>query len=141
MIIKKALIPKERNQAYEIRKNVFVEEQGVSIKEEIDQHEEEAIHFIGYLYDSPIAASRLRYIDDIGKLERLCILKEQRGKSFGRQMIAEMEQEIRKNNLSTAKLNAQTYAIPFYEQCGYTVISGEFMDAGIPHVTMIKQLI
>lgn len=140
MIVKKALTPEERNQVYTIRKKVFVEEQGVSLEEEIDQHEEQAIHFVGYFHDSPIAASRLRYVNDLGKLERLCILKEQRGKSFGHQMILEMENEILKNDFSTAKLNAQTYAIPFYEQCGYTVISGEFMDAGIPHVTMTKKL-
>ena len=34
----------------------------------------------------------------------------------------------------------QTYAIPFYEKQGYKTVSGEFMDAGIPHVTMIKEL-
>ena len=36
----------------------------------------------------------------------------------------------------TAKLSAQTYAIPFYEKFGFIVCSEEYMDAGIPHKDM-----
>ena len=35
-----------------------------------------------------------------------------------------------------AKLSSQTYAIPFYEKLGFTVCSGEYMDANIPHKDM-----
>lgn len=141
MIIKIASSIEERKHAYNIRKTVFVEEQGVSVEEEIDEHEDESIHFVGYLNEFPIAASRLRWIDNCGKIERLCILKDQRGKSYGLQMIQRMEKEISQKEYTTAKLNAQTYAVPFYERCGYKVISEEFLDAGIPHVTMTKQLV
>lgn len=37
-------------------------------------------------------------------------------------------------------LHAQTQAVPFYEKQGYRVTSGEeFLDAGIPHLEMIKE--
>lgn len=32
---------------------------------------------------------------------------------------------------------AQTYAIPFYEQAGFRVISEPFLDVGVPHVLML----
>lgn len=140
MKIKIATSEKELNHAFQIRTIVFVKEQNVSIEEEIDQFDDHAIHFIGYLNGKPIAASRLRWVDHYGKLERLCILKEHRGKSYGSQMIQTMEAEILQKNYHQAKLNAQTHAIQFYERLGYQVISEEFMDAGIPHVTMIKSL-
>ena len=44
------------------------------------------------------------------------------------------------NGIDNFKLNAQTHAIPFYSRLGYEVVSEEFLDAGIPHRTMIKQI-
>jgi predicted GNAT family N-acyltransferase len=43
--------------------------------------------------------------------------------------------------LRKLKLNAQTQAIPFYAGLGYEVVSEEFLDAGIPHKTMVKHLL
>ncbi|HLR65839.1 GNAT family N-acetyltransferase [Virgibacillus alimentarius] len=131
---------KQLEQAYHIRMVVFVEEQNVPPEEELDAYDKDAIHFIGYKEDVPIAASRLRLVDDYGKLERICVLKEHRGKSFGKQMIENMEKIIIQKGYKKAKLNAQTHAENFYQQLGYETVSAVFLDAGIPHVTMIKQL-
>jgi predicted GNAT family N-acyltransferase len=131
----------EKEQAFHVRTVVFVDEQKVSIEEEIDEHEDEAIHFIGYEDKSPIAASRLRWVDNYGKLERICILKNYRGKSYGSQLIKAMEAKVTSKGYTQTKLNAQTRAIDFYKQHGYQVVSDEFLDAGIPHVTMTKQFI
>ncbi|MFD2045372.1 GNAT family N-acetyltransferase [Ornithinibacillus salinisoli] len=130
----------EKEHAFHVRTIVFVEEQNVSPEEELDQHDAEAIHFIGYEENQPIAASRLRLVDGYGKLERICVLKEYRGKSFGKQIIKSMEDVISEKGYTKVKLNAQTHAEEFYKRLGYQTVSGEFMDAGIPHVTMIKEL-
>nr|WP_239544617.1 GNAT family N-acetyltransferase [Virgibacillus halotolerans] len=119
---------------------VFVEEQKVPAEEELDEYDKTSTHFIGYEGNEVIATSRLRFADDYGKLERICILKDHRGKSHGSHMIEAMEAAITEKGYTKAKLNAQTHAIAFYKRLGYEVVSGEFMDAGIPHVTMIKQL-
>jgi predicted GNAT family N-acyltransferase len=37
-------------------------------------------------------------------------------------------------------LSAQTHAVGFYRRSGFEVTSGEFMDAGIPHVQMRRLL-
>ena|SRR5690625_4057165 len=140
MNIKIATSKQEINDAFHVRTIVFIEEQNVPVEEEMDRFDKDAIHLVGYIQEKPIAASRLRWIDNYGKLERLCILKEHRGKSYGTKMIQKMETETLKNGFNQTKLNAQTHAIKFYEQLGYKVISEEFIDAGIPHVTMVKQL-
>ncbi|HIV75814.1 MAG TPA: GNAT family N-acetyltransferase [Candidatus Pseudogracilibacillus intestinigallinarum] len=127
--------------AYTIRKKVFVEEQNVPLSIELDEHDEHATHFI--CYDSsnkPVGASRLRFIDNYGKLERICVDKGLRGKSIGKKIIEIMEVEIIHQGYHEAVLNAQTHATTFYEKLGYEVISDEFIDAGIPHVTMKKTL-
>ena len=131
---------KERQAAYDIRKTVFVTEQHVPIEEEIDEFEEDSIHFVCCKDDKPVGTSRLRLFPEFGKLERIAVLKPYRGNSIGSRLIAEMEAEITAHQGKLAKLNAQTHAISFYESLGYEVVSGEFLDAGIPHVTMTKQL-
>lgn len=140
MNLKVAETKLELEQAYHVRMVVFVEEQKVPAEEELDEHDKTAIHFVGCAEGEPIAASRLRFANDYGKLERICVLKQHRGKSYGTQIIHAMENLISKKGYKKAKLNAQTHAEKFYQHLGYKTISGEFMDAGIPHVTMIKEL-
>lgn len=140
MDIKIVETKEELDQAYHVRTVVFVDEQQVPPEEELDQYDKEAIHFVGYVNGVPIATSRLRFVDSYGKLERICVLESERGKSYGKMIIQRMELEIKNYDYQKAKLNAQTHAEVFYRKLGYETVSGEFMDAGIPHVTMVKEL-
>lgn len=140
MAIKVVSTDQEQNEAYRIRKVVFVDEQNVPMDLEIDEHEEASIHFIAYDGKDVVGASRLRFVGEYGKLERICVLKSYRGKSYGKKLIDKMEEEIINKGYKKAKLHAQTHAKEFYERLGYEVFSDEFMDAGIPHVAMTKEL-
>lgn len=131
----------ELQEAFSIRKTVFVEEQHVPLVEEIDHHEDEATHFVLVEDQRAIGAGRFREVEGIGKVERICVLQEARGTGAGKEIMLGIELFAKANGFHTLKLNAQTYAIPFYEKLGYTVISDEFMDAGIPHKTMKKTLV
>ncbi|MBV7504070.1 GNAT family N-acetyltransferase [Bacillus sp. sid0103] len=131
---------KELEDAYSVRKTVFVEEQAVPLEEEIDAYEDEAKHFIMYHDGSPVGAGRFRLVDGYGKVERICVLKEARKTGAGRAIMDSIENFARENDIHKLKLNAQTHAIPFYAGLGYEVVSEEFMDAGIPHKTMVKKI-
>ena len=52
-----------------------------------------------------------------------------------------MEDYAFSNGFQKLKLNAQSYAIPFYEKRNYTITSPEFLEAGIPHRAMEKRFI
>ncbi|MYL32201.1 GNAT family N-acetyltransferase [Pontibacillus yanchengensis] len=141
MNIQQTTTEQQKKDAFFVRQKVFVEEQHVSMEEEMDQFDDYANHFVGYEHDAPVAASRLRFLEEYGKLERIAVLKDYRGNSYGKQMILFMEDFVKAEGYSKTKLNAQTRAIRFYESLGYEVISDEeFMDAGIPHKTMTKSL-
>lgn len=140
MIIKIANTKTEINDAMVVRKHVFVEEQQVPLDIELDEYDETAIHFVGYLNDEPVCASRLRIINNCGKLERICVLKRYRGNGYGVQVIKAMEEKLLQKNVSISKLNAQVQAVDFYKKLGYDVISKPFTEANILHVTMEKQL-
>lgn len=125
--------------AFHIRTEVFVKEQKVPLEEEIDQYEETATHFVVYDEDQqPVGAGRLRFVDGYGKVERICIAESVRSKGVGRLLMEKIEATARVEGAEKMKLNAQRQAERFYEKLGYETVSGEFLDAGIPHVTMVK---
>ncbi|KLV26132.1 GCN5-like N-acetyltransferase [Niallia circulans] len=132
---------KELKDAFYVRQTVFVQEQNVPIEEEIDAYEEDSVHFVLYDDDKkPIGAGRYRTFDEYGKVERICILSTNRKGGAGKAVMNKIEEYALNNGAPALKLNAQTQAIPFYSKLGYEVISDEFLDAGIPHKTMIKHL-
>ncbi|MCG7344621.1 GNAT family N-acetyltransferase [Sporosarcina sp. ACRSL] len=140
--VKIARSDREREDAFEVRKKVFVDEQGVPMSLEIDEFDKTAAHFIVYDGQKPIGAGRIREIDKgIGKVERVCVVKELRGKHLGNLIMHELEKHAKSVGMTKIVLNAQAYAIPFYEKLGYIVTSPEFMDADIPHREMEKVII
>ncbi|MDW0112691.1 MULTISPECIES: GNAT family N-acetyltransferase [Sporosarcina] len=139
--VKIARSDRERDDAFYVRKKVFVDEQGVPITLEIDEYDQTANHFIVYIDENPIGAGRIREINKgIAKVERVCILQEFRGKHLGSLIMEELEKYARSENMTKIVLNAQSYAVPFYEKLGYVVTSPEFMDADIPHRAMEKEI-
>lgn len=131
---------KEMADAFSVRKTVFVGEQNVPEEEEIDHLEDESAHFVLYVNGDPKGAGRFRIVDGYGKVERICVLKEQRGTGAGNSIMRTIEEYARNKEIEKLKLNAQIHAIPFYGKLGYEVVSDEFLDAGIPHKTMVKKV-
>lgn len=130
----------ELHDAFHVRRTVFVDEQQVPEEEEIDQYEKDAEHFVLYDEGVPQGAGRLRMFDDTGKVERICVMKEMRGNGAGILVMNAVEERAIARGAKKLKLNAQTHAIPFYAKLGYEVVSDEFLDAGIPHKTMVKHV-
>ncbi|MDN7241458.1 GNAT family N-acetyltransferase [Planococcus sp. N028] len=140
--IKVATTPLEKEQAMEVRRTVFIEEQGVPAAIEMDANDATAIHFVGYQFAQPIAAGRIREIEPgIGKVERVCVLPEYRGHRTGVLLMEAMEEHARSIGIFKLKLNSQSYAIPFYEKLGYAITSEEFFEADISHRSMEKNLL
>lgn len=131
---------KQKEDAFYIRRKVFIEEQNVPPDEEIDEYENESTHFVLYDGTSPVGAGRFRDLNGYGKIERICVLPEYRGKGAGKQIMEFIHEYAQSQHYKKLKLNAQEHAIPFYENIGYSVVSETFLDAGIPHKTMEKSL-
>lgn len=131
---------KQKEDAFYIRRKVFIEEQNVPPDEEIDEFENESTHFVLYDGSTPVGAGRFRDLNGYGKIERICVLPEYRGKGAGKQIMEFIHEYAKSQHFKKLKLYAQEHAIPFYENLGYSVVSDTFLDAGIPHKTMEKSL-
>ncbi len=70
----------------------------------------------------------------------MAVLKEWRGKGVGALLLQTLIERARQRGHARARLNAQTYATGFYRRYGFEVSGPEFMDAGIPHVPMHRDL-
>lgn len=65
------------------------------------------------------------------------VLTLHHGKGLGRALMERSLADIRENlPCRTVRLDSQKHAVGFYEKFGFRVISGEFLEEGIPHVTM-----
>lgn len=125
--------------AFEVRKKVFVEEQGVPLENELDAHDKTSTHFIGYEENTPFATGRLRALDDKAKIERVAITKQFRKSGNGKKLMNFIEQYAKDEGFSKVTLNAQCQAQKFYETLGYQAEGSVFMEENIEHIVMSKQ--
>jgi ElaA protein len=123
-----------------LRRIVFIEEQGVSEADEVDDKDDTAIHLLATENGTPVGSARLLIAGDTGKIGRVCVLKSHRGTGLGAALVRAAISELRGHGLTTAKLGAQTHAIGFYQRLGFTATGSEYMDAGIPHRDMVLSL-
>ncbi|WP_121820485.1 GNAT family N-acetyltransferase [Halostella salina] len=130
----------EYDDALAVRFAVFVEEQGVPKDLEVDEYEDDAVHFVAYLDDDPVGAARLREYGDDAKVERVAVLPPHRGEGHGAEIMREVEGVAAARDYARIVLHAQTRAAGFYDNRGYERVGEEFEEAGIPHVEMVKNL-
>ncbi len=128
--------PEDMADVLEIRRVVFIVGQDVPEHEERDGKDEEAIHLIARHDGKAVGTARILLIDGVGKIGRVAVLDEMRGKGLGRDIMKAALDELRREGVSKAKLAAQTHALGFYEALGFVAEGPEFMDAGIPHRDM-----
>ena len=127
-----------RPEARRIRELVFVREQGVPLKLEWDEQDPRCDHALAYAADNA-AVGTGRLLPD-GYIGRMAVLKEWRGNGVGALLLLALIEQARQRRHARVRLNAQTYAAGFYRRYGFEVSGPEFMEAGIPHVPMQRDL-
>jgi predicted GNAT family N-acyltransferase len=117
-----------------VREKVFIEEQKVPRELEWDEWDEASDHAVAVDAEgAPIGTARL--LPD-GRIGRMAVLKEWRGKRVGAGLLAAMLARARERSMRRASLHAQIQAAGFYRRFGFSERGPEFLEAGIPHVEM-----
>lgn len=132
-------------EALAIRIAVFVDEQGVPLDMEIDEHDRDDQHAVHALVrdetGAAIAAGRYYLRDDGGvQIGRMAVLEDARGRHAGMQLLVALMNEARSHGHSHAVLSAQTHAVAFYRKAGFVHYGEIYDDAGIAHVNMRSSL-
>ena len=123
-----------------LRAQVFVVEQNCPYQD-LDDIDKDAYHV--FIVDKGEIVACARVIDKGKRLDEV---------SIGRVISARRRQglgtTVMKASIKTAKqffgakkikIGAQEYAIPFYQQVGFKVVSDTYLEDGIPHKYMIYE--
>lgn len=124
-----------------LRAEVFVVEQDCPYQD-LDNNDQRAIHLFAVCSDEIVACLRVFLKDDgNATIGRVVTSKKVRGTGLGKKLMLEgmkcAREEYQGHN---CVIHAQCYAIGFYEKCGFTVCSEEFLEDGIPHKEMMIKL-
>lgn len=142
LFITKVSSPEDIQKCFAIRTQVFVEGQNVPIEEEVDGHDENSEHYLLLVDEQPVAAARVRFMEEEAKIERVAVLQEHQGRGYGKLIMTRILFDLKHHEIiKKAKLSSQVHAIPFYEKLGFIICSEEYMDAGIPHKDMKMRLV
>ena len=125
-------------QARQVRETVFVEEQHVPRDLEMDEHDAASRHVVARDAEGG-AIGTGRLLPD-GHIGRMAVLADWRGKGVGRALLERLLEEAEGQNLRHLALHAQTQASGFYRRFGFVEEGPEFIEAGIPHRTMVRSL-
>jgi len=131
----------ELEDAFEVRRRVFVEEQGISEGLVFDEHDGEALHMVVEDGERVIGTARiLSLTTNQAKVERMAVLEPFRRKGIGRKIISFLDEELRNRQVQLVVLHAQSGVVAFYKSCGFDELGSPFWEAGIKHIKMQKRL-
>jgi predicted GNAT family N-acyltransferase len=127
-------------QALELRERVFCGEQGVGVEAERDGLDGEAIHLCHVRDGRVVGTCRVLIRDGIGRLGRMAVEPSARGRGIGAELLAEAERAARAAGATRMRLHAQSAAVSLYARGGYVQVGEPFVEEGIDHVTMERDL-
>lgn len=126
-----------------IRIAVFLDEQQVPPEMEFEDDEDDHIHCVAFRdSDRKVALGTARLHPVTGKIGRMSVMKEARGRGVGTLMLNEMiSVAMTRGVLKEVKLSSQIHAIEFYARTGFVPHGDRFMEAGIEHIEMTKSIV
>ncbi len=132
---------KEIEGAFEVRRKVFIEEQGISEDLELDGRDSEALHMVVKDGERVIGTARVLFLaTSQAKIERMAILIPFRRKGIGGRIISFLNEELKKKQVEKVFLHAQYPVITFYKSVGFREQPPPFWEAGIKHIKMQRIL-
>ncbi len=140
--ITQALSPADIDLVFAIRTEVFVVEQKCLPKEEFDELDAVAIHYLYWVDDKPVATGRYRKTEKGIKIERIATLAPYRGKGYASEIVRFLIQEAQMTypDITYFYLHAQQTVMPLYASLGFEPYGGTFIEADIVHQAMSLHL-
>ena len=139
--------------AYALRHEVFVIGQDVPPELERDELDATAEHAVALEGDRTVGTGRLvngRIGEDlrlvpgtpgtVGTIGRVAVDPSARGTGVGRALLDALVDRARALGLPAVELHAQLHAKAFYERAGFVPFGDVYLEAGIEHVGMRREL-
>jgi len=145
--------PGDHARLYALRHEVFVVGQAVPPELERDELDGAAEHAVAFVDDELVATGRLvdGRIDEggrlvpgtagtVGMVGRMAVTASARGQGIGRDVLDLLVARAGERGLPAVELHAQLHARAFYERAGFAPLGDVYLEAGIEHVGMRREL-
>ena len=137
-----------------VRETVFVLEQGVPPALELDEADARCVHVLARdASGTAIGTGRLVPPGETtagdahgdggvpaARIGRMAVLPDWRGRGVGDALLAALLDAATRRHWKRVQLHAQATAIRFYQRHGFLPLGARFMEAGIEHLTMWRNL-
>lgn len=130
---------RDREALQQIRRAVFIVEQGVPEHEEWDNADLTCVHAL--ILKGKRDAVGTGRLEPTGKIGRLAVLDTYRGLGLGSELLEWLVGQARRQGLESVYLHAQLQALPFYLRHSFLPQGPAFDEVGIPHQRMSRKLI
>lgn len=136
MIVRTAT-PEDLPAVFALRHEVFVVGQDVPAELERDELDAVSDHVVAVVDGEVVGTGRLLPSATIG---RMAVREGLRGHGVGAAVLAALEERAREHGFLAVELHAQLHACGFYEKAGYVPYGAVYLEAGIKHRSMRKEL-
>ena len=138
--VKQVTSAAELAQAQQIRRQVFVEEQGIPAELEYDGADLSAIHVLAYQGEEAVATGRLLPEQDgAGILGRIAVVAGVRGQGIGGHVVRQLEQCAAAAGVQRLTLHPHAYLEKFYTDLGYQTVAGGESTVGPHHLILMEK--
>jgi predicted GNAT family N-acyltransferase len=134
------------SEAIAVRIEVFVDEQRITLEDELDGHDEagdpQAVHaLVRDAGGNVLAAGRYYRADErTVQIGRMAVRAAARRSGIGRRLLDALMEDARRRGYVRATLNAQDHAVGFYAGAGFAALGAPFIECDIPHQGMERTL-
>ncbi|HLR58284.1 MAG TPA: GNAT family N-acetyltransferase [Beutenbergiaceae bacterium] len=141
--------PEQMSAARRIRREVFIDEQGVKEAEEMDGRDDapSTRHVLAFGRDQTAIGTARLLVDRPGLVHigRVAVLPRARGRGIGTAIMTALEQLASAEHADATgqvriELSAQESALDFYRNLGYEIAPDRYLDARIWHQDAHKTL-
>jgi len=120
-----------------VRRRVFVEEQGFSAEQDVDEWDVVARHVVLYEGARPIGTARMLPLPENGaRLGRVAVLASHRAQGCGDLLMKLMMRVCLDAGRAYFVVHAQKDKAAFYARYGFAFHGEEYLEEGCPHIPM-----
>ena len=135
--------PEDLPAVFALRHEVFVVGQDVPEDLERDEHDDVVDHGVALVDGVVRATGRLLPPTEPGgaaTVGRMAVDEAARGQGLGAAVLTLLEETARERGWPSVELHAQVHARGFYDRAGYVPYGDVYLEAGIEHLSMRKDL-
>ncbi|MBM4370778.1 MAG: GNAT family N-acetyltransferase [Deltaproteobacteria bacterium] len=127
-------------QELQLRGEVLRRPLGMAPETAITPFDGEALRFVALDGGLVVGCVLLHLRGEEGKLFQMAVLPAHQGRGIGRALVAALEDEARARGLRRIFCHARHHARGYYARLGYQVTGDPFLEIGLEHHRMVKEL-